>query len=272
MMMMDSDDANVLASVICNKPSCSNFIFDFCELCESDYCRECIDNHDCGQSSSSVPKSSAQDETCVDHLPPAQDSISNSSTVTLSLASTTATTTISLGSSKKSANLAIASNKGNVKRRFFDKKGIEKESLKNLHAERRKYDPKDMKFTASVQIANASWVWQHFRKFNHTQHPELKEHACCIHCFEAAKENQNIIFTVLYTVCLKAPLFIVLPCRSGVRSFISPHPNHILRTLLYFSFHFSFLLFSTSYLYFFTSLFILVPLFYSMCYNNITRL
>jgi hypothetical protein len=209
MEMMDSDEADLLSGLICNKPTCSNCIYDSCDVCKSDFCQECIDHHDCGQSSSSVPKSSAHEERQVDQLHVTQDSTLSSSTATVTMASTRATATSNLAPFK-SANLSIAANKGNYKRRFFEKKVFEKESLKNLYdGGSVRYEVKDIKFAGAVKIANSSWVWKHFAKFDHEKHPDFKETACCIPCFEAAKTNPDISFTVLYTVCFKDTSFML---------------------------------------------------------------
>lgn len=196
-----SDAENLLAGLICEKPACSSFIYDQCDVCNSSFCQECINYHDCGQSSSSLISSSVQD-----HFQEAQSNVVAPAIVTMATAtSSLASATSSVALSKKIANPAIAAKKGN-KRKFFEKKTIEVESIKNFHADLDSYEARRMKLAPPVPNANLSWVWQHFRKFDHKEHPELKEHACCNHCFAAAKSNESISFTVLYTVSLKDAL------------------------------------------------------------------
>ena len=89
-----------------------------------------------------------------------------------------------------------------MKKRFVEKNVIAHESVKNFYPRNAadRYIANEMRLMPVAVSLKTSWVWHHFRKFDTKVHSDLKECACCNHCFEASKKNVEISFVVPYSV------------------------------------------------------------------------
>lgn len=221
---MNTDRVN--AGLVCEKDFCNEFIFDHCDICKSDFCRQCMNNHDCGQSSSSaVSSSESLEETAYSvSYEEIRERLNESINTAHSMSSMfhthmpylitdegeSASSQIFPANSHSSASaitvqrlpVALVLEKAKGKKRFIEKNTIQKESLKKFYSQDNatRYDAKVIKLIPVQSSGISSWVWVHFSKINLKLHPELRDNAACTHCLEASKFNPDISFIVPYTV------------------------------------------------------------------------
>ena len=178
--------------------SCGQTIYDECDGCKLAYRRDCISVHTCSGFSFSPLEADLGTGTAISEVSfdsPRPSSLFEAGT----LASTSSSTELTLHREP------VIVQRAKLKRRFVEKKPSERETVKSYYINKadQRYDANIIKLSTVLMTGHASWVWQHFKRFDLKAHPDMKELVSCNLCYQAALACADICFTIPYPVCIR---------------------------------------------------------------------